>query len=329
MFMRRDWSLVALLFLAACSRDGTPPLAQGHLPVAGGDSLYYRIIGRGADTIVVLHGGPALNSRYLEEALQPLAASHVLLLYDQRGRGRSSDPRSLDSLSFDRDLSDLAEVQAHFRLGPLKVVGHQWGAALAVQYSIRHPGQVARMALLSPLVHQSAAVYKLSLLPNDSEAFANLAVARSTHADSLDPAGFCRQFWGFAFSPAEITARSTIRQLAPAVCSDPPDRLRKRDEVSRRLYVSLGRWTWIDSLTLAVPPALLIVGNDTPPLVDDSRLWTGHLHDARLLIAGRTALLPWIEAGEEVNHDLDLFFRGTWPVEALRVDSSGLTIPGT
>jgi proline iminopeptidase len=299
------------------------------LPVSGGDSLFYRIVGRGTDTIVVLHGGPALNGRYLEEAFRPLAESHILLFYDQRGRGRSSAAHQPDSLSFDQDLADLEAVQSHFALGPLRLIGHHWGAALAAQYAIRHPGQVARMVLVSPLVHQSSEVYQLSVLPNDSAAFANLAVARQAHADSLDPARFCREFWGFAFSPVEITAPSTVRQLAPAVCSDAPDRLRQREEISRRLYISLGRWKWTDSLALASPPALLIVGNDTQPLLDDWRLWTGHLHDARLLLAGHTALLPWIEAGAEVNRDLEVFLRGDWPVKALRVDSSGLPITGS
>lgn len=323
---RRYSPAIAVLLLIACSTPATRPLAEGMLPVSGGDSLYYRLVGRGTDTVVVLHGGPALNSRYPEEALRPLAESHVLLLYDQRDRGRSSEARFPDSLSFDRDLADLAEVQTRFRLGSLRLIGHQWGAALAAQYAIRHPGMVARMVLLSPLVYQSTDVYQLAKLPNDAAAMANLAAARATRADSLDPAGFCAHFWGFAFSPAEITARSTVGQLAPAVCGDAPDRLRSREGVARRLDRSLGRWQWSDSLALAVPPALLIVGNDAQPLLDDWRLWAGHLHDARLLLAGRIALLPWIGADAEVNHDLDRFLAGEWPLKAVRVDSTGLPI---
>ncbi len=315
-----------LLLLIACSPGRTPALAEGQLPVAGGDSLYFRLVGTGPDTVVVLHGGPALNSRYLEEALRPLAESHVLLFYDQRGRGRSTTPHLPDSLSFTRDLDDLAAVQAHFALGPLRVVGHHWGAALAALYAIHHPGQIARMVLLSPLVHQSAEVFPLSQLPNDSTAFADLARARVRHADSTDPVGFCTRFWGFAFSPAEITTPAVIRQLAPAVCSDTPARLADREAITRRLFVSLGRWAWIDSLSLALPPALIITGSDTPPLLTDARLWAGHLHHARMLVLGRVALVPWFDATEAMNQALDVFLRGSWPVRAVRIDSLGQTI---
>jgi pimeloyl-ACP methyl ester carboxylesterase len=48
------------------------------------------IVGSGKDTIVMLHGGPGFNMEYFAPDEEPLAASFVLLFYDQRGNGRSS-----------------------------------------------------------------------------------------------------------------------------------------------------------------------------------------------------------------------------------------------
>jgi pimeloyl-ACP methyl ester carboxylesterase len=293
------------------------------LPVSGGDSLHYRIVGRGTDTVVVLHGGPALSSGYIEAALRPLAESHILLFYDQRGRGRSSEPQSPDSLSFHRDLSDLSEVRSYFGLGRLQLVGHHWGAALAALYDIRHPEQVARMVLLSPMPEQLSFTFRLAYLPNDTVAIAAWNAARGRGADSLDPAGFCRSYWGFQFSPAEVTAERVVGSLAPAICDDPPVRLRSRVQTTRRLYQSLPGYNWSDSLGLASAPSLVVVGGESAAWLSNADLWVSRLRDARKLVIGRTALFPWAEEEEPMNRAIDEFLRGGWPAEALRVDSLG------
>jgi proline iminopeptidase len=328
MFNRCLRTAYALLLLLACSGHGAPPVVEGELPVSGGDSLYFRLVGRGTDTVVVLHGGPALNGRYMEEALRPLAESHVLLFYDQRGRGRSTAPQRPDSLSFAQDLEDLGAVQAHFALKPLRLIGHHWGAALAAHYAIRHPGQVARMVLLSPMPEQITFTFRLAYLPNDTAAVAAWNEARERHADSLDPAGFCGRFWGFQFSPAEVTAERVVRRVGPAICDESLDRLRARATTWRRLLMSLPGYDWSDSLAKALPPALVIVGGESAAWIANADQWSSRLHDARVLVLGRTALFPWVEAGDELNRQVDLFLGGSWPSEARRVDSLGHPITG-
>lgn len=314
-----------LLAATACvgSAKHGAPIAEGMLAVSDGDSLYFRLTGEGTDTVVALHGGPALNDRYLEAALAPLAAHHVLLSYDQRGRGRSTTAHHPDSLSFARDLDDLGAVQAHFGLGPLHLVGHHWGAALAAQFAIRHPGQVARMVLLSPMPERLSYNFRLAYLPNDTLAIAAWSAARERGADSLDPAGFCRAYWGFDFSPAEVTSAQVVTALAPGICDEPPDRIRARTGIARQLFLSLPGYDWSDSLASARAPALVIVGGESAAWLSNADLWASRLPEARKLVLGQTALFPWAEAGAEMNRDIDRFLRGAWPDGAVVVDSLG------
>ena len=226
-----------LLLVWSCTLDPAASYTDGFVRVAGGDSLYYRLYGLGPDTLVALHGGPALSSSYLEAALAPLARKHAVLFYDQRGRGRSS-AISPESLSYSRDLADLEEVRAHFRMDAVTLIGHHWGAGLAFGYAIRHPDRVRRLVLLSPMAHQSRFIYQLTVAVSDTAARARWVVAREAHADSLDPAGFCREFWGFGFSPAEITTPEIVRRLAPEMCEETPNRLGRRSAVQRQLMGS-------------------------------------------------------------------------------------------
>ena len=55
----------------------------------GDASLYTREIGAGPP-IVVLHGGPDFDHRYLLPDLDRMATGYRLIYYDQRGRGRSA-----------------------------------------------------------------------------------------------------------------------------------------------------------------------------------------------------------------------------------------------
>ena len=79
------------LALAAC--HPAPPTApaaptEGQLP-GDGTSLYYRTTGGGPDVLVMIHGGPGMDSGYMIPDFGPLAAHHRLVFYDQRGSGRS------------------------------------------------------------------------------------------------------------------------------------------------------------------------------------------------------------------------------------------------
>lgn len=60
--------------------------SEGYIPTNDSVKLFYRILGEGKDTIVVIHGG-GFGSSYLVPDLTPLAAHHTLLFFDQPGTG--------------------------------------------------------------------------------------------------------------------------------------------------------------------------------------------------------------------------------------------------
>ena len=63
-------------------------VTDGYVAVSRG-RLYCRVAGEGMP-LVVLHGGPDFNHRYLLPELDVLARDRRLVYYDQRGRGRSA-----------------------------------------------------------------------------------------------------------------------------------------------------------------------------------------------------------------------------------------------
>lgn len=308
---------VALALLLGCGAP-LPPHTEGFVPLSGGDRLFYRLYGPGPDTVVVLHGGPSIGSSYLEAALAPVARQHAVLFYDQRGRGNSPVAAHLDSLSYDRDLEDLEALRSHFHLDSMTLVGHHWGAALAFGFGLRHPDEVRRVVLIAPMGGDASFIYQLASLPKDSVVRAQWLTAMDRKKDSLDPAGYCHEFWGFAFSPAEVTKSSVVHRLAPAICDATPDRLRDRSAVQRQLMKTLGRWSWRDSLPLLKAPTLVVSGDQTSLLAANAQLWAGTIPDGRFLLLHGPALFPWLEAGDAWSRDLGVFLGGAWPGPAVR-----------
>lgn len=310
-----------VLVLTACSRPPVHPASEGTVPLAGGDALFFRAIGGGPDTVVFLHGGPALSSRYLEEGFGELGRQHTLIFYDQRGRGRSPAAAVADSLRIETDVADLEALRVRFGLSRLTLVAHQYGAAIALKYALREPDRVGRLVLVAPFPHRGNFVFELTRLPRDTAVLARHLRVREARMDTTDPTGYCRQYWGMAFAPIEITDPAVIRRLAPAICDAPPDRLVAREGIQRQIFRAFGTWDWVDSIPRLAPPTLVVVGGGSEPLVIGARAWAGRLPEGRLLVTGRTPLFPWLEAGESVVQGVAAFLGGEWPRAAVVVES--------
>src|SRR5689334_1086144 len=109
---------VALLLAAVLGRAGVAQSAphDGYLTTTDGARIHYRITGNGPDTVFLLHGGPGFDLNYLEPDFAPLAAHHVLVLYDQRGSGLSTITRDSTRLTAKRFVADLDELRAQLRV---------------------------------------------------------------------------------------------------------------------------------------------------------------------------------------------------------------------
>jgi proline iminopeptidase len=99
--------------------------------------------------VIVLHGGPGNDYRSLL-SLKPLSDDYQLVFYDQRGSGLS--PRvPNDQMTLDQFVEDLhAIVGVASPHGPVRLIGHSWGAMLGAAYLDRHPDSVSHAVLAEP-----------------------------------------------------------------------------------------------------------------------------------------------------------------------------------
>lgn len=155
--LRAIAAFASLLLLSLAARAAAPTVpvttAQDpNLPSLTVDGYRFHAQSFGDDglpVLIVLHGGPGGDYRYLL-GLQALSDMRRVVFYDQRGTGLS--PRlPAESISVDGYLADLDAIVKRVSPGrPVDLLGHSWGAMLASAYTGRHPDRVRRLVLAEP-----------------------------------------------------------------------------------------------------------------------------------------------------------------------------------
>lgn len=123
------------------------PFNRFRLTVAGGHDLYVEECGtRGAQPVVVLHGGPGGGcSPGMRRYFDP-DAWHVIL-FDQRGCARSRPHACVERNTTWDLISDIEAIRKRLGIDRWAVFGGSWGAALGLLYAQAHPERVTAMML--------------------------------------------------------------------------------------------------------------------------------------------------------------------------------------
>ena len=117
------------------------------LAARNGVNLHIVELGAAGPPVVMLHGLllGSLATWYFTAA-QALTRRHRVLLFDLRGHGRSERPPSGYDVA--THVADLGAVVSSFTDEPVALVGHSFGAVVALRYAIHEPARVRSLALV-------------------------------------------------------------------------------------------------------------------------------------------------------------------------------------
>ena len=142
---RTLFSLAVMVVSILSMTLAQPPSREGLVDAGNGVKLYYRLVGSGSNPVVLVHGGPGFTSDYIADDVATIARKHSLLVYDQRGIGRSTLVSDSTALAAQRYVEDLEAIRKHFGFQQLTLLGHSWGVVPATLYAMQFPKRVRRM----------------------------------------------------------------------------------------------------------------------------------------------------------------------------------------
>ena len=123
------------------------PYDSGHLELDSPHVMAWEQVGNPAGVpAVVLHGGPGSGCSPEHRRFFDPAAYRVVL-YDQRGAGRSTPLGELTNNTTGHLIADLEALRAHLGIERWLVFGGSWGSTLALAYAQAHPGSVLALVL--------------------------------------------------------------------------------------------------------------------------------------------------------------------------------------
>ncbi len=123
------------------------PYNTGMLRVSDIHELYYEECGNpDGKPVVFLHGGPGggCNENF-RRYFDPQA--YRIVLFDQRGCGRSKPHACLDDNTTWHSVADIEALRGHLGIEKWQVFGGSWGSCLALAYAQSHTQQVTELVL--------------------------------------------------------------------------------------------------------------------------------------------------------------------------------------
>lgn len=123
------------------------PYDSGMLDVGDGHQIYYERCGTpGAKPVVFLHGGPGGGcSPQHRQLFDP--TRYDIMLFDQRGCGRSTPHASLEANTTWHLVADIEKLRMMAGVDRWQVFGGSWGSTLSLAYAQTHPDHVSELVL--------------------------------------------------------------------------------------------------------------------------------------------------------------------------------------
>ena len=298
-------------FTAGDPSARAPRANQGFLPGADGVRLFFRRIGNGKRALILLHGGPGSNHNGAWPDLEPLAkVERSIILYDQRGGGRSEILKDPAKLTGAHHVRDLEAVRAHFGFDRVTLVGESWGAGLAALYAGEHPARVERLLLIGPMPPTWEMLDRRMDESNENMGLRKrLAELSKAMLDAADPVAVCRDFFSlymkqFFFHPENVARRRG------SSCNAPAEGVRNYFVVNKATFDSLGAYDLRPTLARLTVPAMVIEGQKSiASTVESARVFAQSIRGARLVLIPEAGHFPQVERPDAFFSAVEEFLR--------------------
>jgi proline iminopeptidase len=305
--------VLAIVSLTATAAAQKP--TDGYIATDDSIRLFYRVAGRGTDTVIAIHGGPGVDLESIYGDFAPLTEQHVVIFYDQRGAGRSTLPRDTTLLSAATQINDLDAVRRHFKIDRVVLVAHSYGPLLAATYAIAHPEHVRGMIFFGPVPPRRGDFFerfgRTLLARMDSAQLARQSDANRRLAAGDNVRQACRDYWSIGMRPRLADPDVSLSLIRSDLCASDPAGIRYGlTKTNGVVMASYGEWDLRGALPALHMPVLIVHGEQDAIPMDLVAEWT-MIPRSRLFPVPGAAHFPYAERPDVVWPEVKKFFAET------------------
>lgn len=276
----------------AISKDSTP--------------IYYKTFGSGPP-LLIINGGPGMNSAGFEDLAKRLSRNHTTIIYDQRGTGRSA-LNKLDSstITIALMMEDIEAIRKKLNLQKWSILGHSFGGMMASYYACMYPQYLDKMILSSSggidldlLNYVSEQINaKLSKPDQDSVAYWTKKIEEG------DTTHFAKYERGRHLAPAYVVNKKFISVIA--------ERLTQSNAaVNQLIWEELIKikFNCYDKLKTFHKPVLIIQGRQDIIRPETAEKAHAALSNSRIVYLDHSIHYGWLDNGTVFFKEINTFLK--------------------
>lgn len=123
------------------------PYKHGYLHVGDGHEIYWEECGNPSGIpVLFIHGGPGAGCRPNDRRIFNPSYFRIIL-FDQRGCGRSRPAFSLEANTTGHLVEDIEKIRGHLQVDKWIIFGGSWGSTLGLVYAIKYPDACTSLVL--------------------------------------------------------------------------------------------------------------------------------------------------------------------------------------
>ena len=264
------------------------------------DAKLWTSVSGSGPSLLLCHGGPGLWD-YFEPVAHMVSDLATVHRWDQRGCGRSTGH---GPYTIARSIADIEALRQQWGLERWTVLGHSWGATLALQYALAHPSRVRGLIYLSGVC---GSAWRLASKAESLRRLDAVQRARFLHLDARERSPEEDREYVILSWSTDFEDRTSAMALAGALFDGgfPPNY-----ECNRALMAeshAIDGSLLLERCRSLDVPVLIAHGADDPrpawaldPLADA-------LPRARLVVFDGVGHLPWLERPELLRRELRHF----------------------
>lgn len=118
---------------------------------ASGISIYYEVHGYQGLPLLMIHGGGCAIGDWLPEQIQAFAKYHQVIVFDNRGMGKSDAPLEAEAYTMAKFAEDTVGILDTLKINKAHIYGLSLGGMVAQHVALNYPDRVLKLVLASTI----------------------------------------------------------------------------------------------------------------------------------------------------------------------------------